>query len=450
MLNAFKEHIHTNRLHRRGDRVLLAVSGGLDSVVMTHLYHEAGFHCAIAHCNFSLRGTESDLDQEFTEHLANRYRFGFHTKRFETEVFARDNGLSVQMAARTLRYRWFSELAVEHGYASVAVAHHTDDVAETMLLNLARGTGIAGMHGIARVKGHVVRPLLFTTRLELETYAETHMLTWREDASNAETRYLRNRIRHQVIPVLREINPSVAVAFRRHASLMEGYEKLAISAIDRVKTQASWKAAPGGGFTFAVGPVLASAAPSIVLYHMLSPFGISPAMSDELTRMKTGHAVQTHDWRIVRDRDAVAILPLSPVAAGVSEWTEDVHLLQIPGGWIRKEPVVPPEGGVLTQLPGFADREAAFLDRAKLRFPLQLRLWRHGDSFVPLGMKGGKLVSDFITDEKMDAITKEHVTLLISGGEVAWVIGHRIDDRFKVTGATKEVVSFRFHRENPV
>jgi tRNA(Ile)-lysidine synthase len=446
MLNEFNEFISRHGLHRQGDRVLLAVSGGLDSVVMTHLYHEAGYACAVTHCNFSLRDVESDEDERFVKELANRYNFPFHTRKFDTVSFAHDNGISLQMAARRLRYAWFHELLDAHGYASVATGHHADDAAETMLLNLARGTGLAGMHGIAKMRGRVVRPLLFATRRRLEAYAAERMLTWREDSTNAETTYLRNRIRHQVMPVLRDINPSVTEAFSRHALIMEGYEKLVAATIDSIRNAMGWRQGKNGELSCSLDPVMNSPAPEVVLYSVLEHYGVVPSMCAAILDMKSGGEIHTAGWRLVRDRNGLALFPKGMPEQETQLWYNDGSTVQLAHGWLSREHVITPQvEGNFSGLPGFGDPDFGYFDAAQLQFPLEVRGWRHGDTFQPLGLLGSKLVSDFITNEKMDAVTKEHVTLLVSGGKIAWVIGHRIDDRFRITPHTRNICLIRYH-----
>lgn len=424
--------------------ILLAISGGVDSVVMAHLFHLAGWRCAIAHCNFSLRGEESDGDEEFVKKLALHYGFEFHLKRFDTEAFASDNGISIQMAARQLRYLWFEELMKEHYYACTAVAHHADDVAETLLINLTRGTGIAGMHGMAFAKEQIIRPLLDFTREEIIAFAESHRLSWRNDSSNSKELYTRNRIRHSVMPVLKEINPAITDTLNRHASLMSGYEKIIDAYIGTISKQLIRAGQSPETVILDLQQLDSLPAPEIILYHLLSPYGFNASECRQILQSRrTGAEFLARGYKLVIGRGSLSIMTTND-SAGNQEYTiheSDAHT-DLPGGTLSMERV---DVKLVKNkdLPGdFTRKEVAYLDSSNLNFPLTVRPWRAGDAFHPIGMKGRKLLSDFFTDEKMTPEQKESVLLLLSGPEVVWVIGYRPDHRFRITDQTTSVRKF--------
>jgi tRNA(Ile)-lysidine synthase len=428
--------------------ILLAISGGVDSVVMAHLFHFAGWRCAVAHCNFSLRGEESDGDEEFVKKLALHYGFEFHSKRFDTEAYATDNGISIQMAARQLRYRWFDELMKEHGYSCTAVAHHADDVAETMLINLTRGTGIAGMHGMASAKEKIIRPLLDFTREEIVDFAESHHLSWRNDSSNSEELYTRNRIRHSVIPVLKEINPAITEALTRHASLMSGYEKIIEAYIETISKQLIRAGQSPETVTIDLQRLDSLPATEIILYHLLAPYGFNASECRQILQSRrTGAEFFAPGYKLVIGRDAFFIMPESNRITR-NEFTiheSDAHN-DLPAGTLTMERI---NNNLLksSTLPDdFTKKEVAYLDSSNLTFPLAIRPWKAGDAFHPLGMKGSKLLSDFFTDEKFTPDQKESVLLLLSGPDVVWVIGHRPDHRFRITEKTESIRKFTWSK----
>ena len=439
-----KVFLHHMEFDKSSSNILLAVSGGVDSVVMAHLFHLAGWRCAVAHCNFSLRGEESDGDEAFVKQLAGHYGFAFHSKRFDTEAFATDNGISIQMAARHLRYRWFEELMKAHHYSCTAIAHHADDVAETLLINLTRGTGIAGMHGIAPAKDKIIRPLLEFTRDEITAFAETHQLSWRNDSSNNEELYTRNRIRHSVLPVLKEINPSVIGSLNHHASLMAGYEKIIEEYLTSVRKQLM-RIHPSEETITIDLPLLESLpAPEIILWHLLAPYGYQASDCHQILQSRrTGAVFLAPGYKLVIGRGSLSLMP-DENAAGSLEFTiheSDTHT-DLPGGTLTMERI----DSAVVQAPSLPDdftkKEVAYLDSSGLLFPLTIRPWKPGDSFHPLGMKGRKLLSDFFTDEKFTPEQKESVLLLFSGTDVVWVIGYRIDHRYRVTESTPSVRKF--------
>lgn len=442
MFKKFLLFLRENKFPGTEQKILLTVSGGIDSVVMVHLFHAAGYKCDIAHCNFQLRGSESDGDELFVEQLAAHYKFDFHSKKFHTNQFAGDHSLSVQMAARNLRYAWFDELANKFGFAGIATAHHANDVAETMLINLVRGTGIAGMHGIPRQNGIIFRPLLFASRKEIENYAMESNLKWREDLSNKTDDYTRNKIRNKVIPLLEEINPQVIDAFNRYATSVRLYEQLTQQYMSETCRRLIVSHHEGMIKTIYLKNLLSYPSPLLLLQLVLDEFGFNETVCHEILSVElTGKQFHAPGYRLVRDRDQLTVFNLDKTA------DEQIYKIDEPDGIIQLHPGVlefatnnwPLSSGMPAD---FRSKEVAYVDTERLGFPLKVRRWREGDRFQPLGMKGKKLISDFLTDEKISSAEKELVYLLLSGDEVVWVVGYRISDRFKVTEKTREQMKF--------
>ncbi len=441
----FNENISRNIPFVAGKKILLAVSGGMDSMVMMHLFYTAGFNCEVAHCNFQLRGDESDADEKFVEQISGNYKFRFHSKKFDTREHAEKNSISIQMAARQLRYHWFESLSIDINSDQIAIAHHANDSAETMLLNLVKGTGLAGMHGIRSIKGKIIRPLLFASRKEIETFAAQQNLLWREDASNRDSYYLRNKLRLHVMPVLEEINPEVISAMQHHAKLMSGYEALIETFINELAGSFASPAYNDTVKVIAFDKLMKTAAPAIVLFHLLRYTGAGAALCEEITTsVNSGAIFYSGEYKIFRDRETITVF--SPQFKNTDNFflnTDDCELnlhfgtLKISGHTLNN----PDE---MSLLPGFGLNESAFIDATTLKFPLEIRKWQTGDAFIPLGMKGRKLISDFFVDCKFSSLMKETVYLLLSDHEVVWIMGHRPDERFKINKTTKDVLQFTY------
>ncbi len=441
----FNENISRNFPRVTGKKILLAVSGGMDSMVMMHLFYTAGFNCEVAHCNFQLRGDASDGDEKFVEQISGNCKFRFHNKKFDTSEYAQANSISIQMAARQLRYDWFDSLSDDINSDHIAIAHHANDSAETMLLNLVKGTGLAGMHGIRSIKGKIIRPLLFASRKEIETYAVQQNLIWREDASNSDSYYLRNKLRLQVMPVLEEINPEVISAMQHHAKLMTEYEALIETYINELTDTFVSSAYNDTVKVIALDKLMKTTAPPILLFHFLRYTGAGSVLCDEIiSSVNSGAIFYSGEYRIIRDRETLAVY--SPqfdntdtflLKTGVRELNLPFGTLKISGHTLNN-----PDEMLL--LPGFGLADSAFIDATALKFPLEIRKWQTGDSFIPLGMKGRKLVSDFFVDCKFTSVMKETVYLLVSDHEVVWIMGHRADERYKISKATKQVLQFTY------
>jgi tRNA(Ile)-lysidine synthase len=408
---------------------ILAVSGGVDSVVMAHLYHVAKMPFLIAHCNFQLRGEDSDKDEAFVARLGQQLGVQVLVKRFATGNYAAAKGLSVQMAARDLRYDWFKELA--KGYeATIAIAHHANDVAETLLFNLTKGTGIAGLHGIAKADDIIVRPLLWAKKVEIEAYGQQQKLEWRQDQSNESEKYMRNIIRRKVIPELERVNPAFIKGSLRTARRIREVEEFMQYAIDQLGiieyrndhvyiNRAILDTLPGR---------------RAVLYNLLSAYGYSydQVKSIDQFHKQPGSIFTSGGWVLNIDREHLIISCAGKVGVSVMINRQDSEVKQ--GKLNLLISVIDATGYQIQH-----NQAIAALDLDKLTFPLLLRNWQEGDYFVPLGMRGRKKVSDFLIDSKVPVNLKRDLLVLISGKEVAWLVGHRIDDRYKVEATTKSI-----------
>ena len=429
------------------DTVLVAVSGGRDSVVLLDVLHRLGVAVAVAHAHFGLRGDDADADAEFVRKLAKQYKAPFHGEHFATAAFAEKEKLSTQMAARTLRYAWFARLCAQYGYAAVATGHHAADAAETLLLNLTRGTGLAGLHGIpARTPlpggaAHVVRPLLTAPADALADYLVERQLAWRDDASNADTtHYRRNRVRHHVLPVLRELNPNLDHTLALSAERVRQAEALVA---ERVAALAATALVVEPTVTkLDVAALQQTPAAALLLGELLRGYGFDYALARTVAAAlggASGTRFESATHRLVLDRGQLVLTPKDLRPFGSVELPADAADLKLPGGRVVQVRRVAAADYPIPRKPN-----TAALDAAKLQFPLLIRTWAPGDWLVPLGMRGKQKVSDLLVNLKVPANLKDRVLVLVNGnGSLVWVLGHRLDDRFKVTDATTDVVEVR-------
>jgi tRNA(Ile)-lysidine synthase len=439
MLEEFRRFIQSNSLCQPSDKILLAVSGGIDSIVLLHLYMAAGYKPGIAHCNFHLRGAESDGDEKFVRSVAENMGAAYHQQDFDTEQSAVESGISIQMAARKLRYQWFEEIRIKFDYDFIATAHNQDDLIETFFINLSRGTGIRGLTGIPVRSGKVIRPLLFASRESIVHYANEHHIRFREDSSNASDKYLRNRVRHHLIPMLEEENPSFRNALMDTMLKLSETEKLYEEEL--VQLRHRLVRTEGDRTRIRIRDLSAHDARRSILFEILSDYNFSSqAMEDVIHSLEgpSGKQFLSATHRIVKDREDLIITPLD-------KEEERKFYLEREAGRIT-EPVdlewMLVEHTETFHIPN--DSKIACLDLQKLHFPLILRHWRSGDFFQPLGMQGMKKISDYLIDTKVSLPDKEKTWLLTSGSEIAWVIGKRIDDRFKIRPETRQVLMMKF------
>ena len=441
MVDQFLAYISEKELFSRENKILLAVSGGIDSVVMARLFADAGFSVGIAHCNFELRAEESDEDEKFVRKLARKMGAEYHVKHFDTEQFAVDHKMSTQMAARELRYNWFEQLALEEGYDYIALAHHQNDLLETILLNLSRGTGIAGLHGIMPKRGRFVRPLLFADKEMMYAFVTEKQLIWREDSSNASTKYYRNKIRQEVIPPLQELNPNLPQTISQTAEKIGAVERYFYRQADQLRQKAIRQERPD--WLLKLELLSATEEPVLFLSELLAPWGFSYSQARDVWQASqqegtvAGKIMDSPTHRLNIDRAQLVISPKNLQEYQSLEIQEDEKLVQYTD-WHFSFEEKTAEGYQIKP-----DRQLAALDKDKLKYPLKLRKWKAGDWFCPLGMNKKKKLSDFMIDEKIPLNLKERVLVLTSGESIAWIVGYRIDNRFKLTDKSQEVMEVK-------
>lgn len=438
LLEEFEKYIEENKLFTHDDKLLLTVSGGVDSMVMMSLTAAAGYQFGVAHCNFQLRGTESDEDEVLVETEARRYGVEFYNKRFDTVGEMERTGESMEMAARRLRYAWFKRLCEEYGYTAIVIAHHGNDSIETFFINLLRGTGLRGLTGISTQIGHIVRPMMFATRKDIHDYAVAHHIPYREDSSNHSTKYLRNRVRLGVVPMFRDIKPQFTTIMRRNIARLSQAQDFITSAIDIVKSEAMENS--GDMHTLWVDRIRPTLPRNYVIYEILnSEFGFKGDVVDSLCRALdgelSGRRFYARDWVAVTDRGRVVVTPVVD---------DDDCEVVVERGAVRSY-----AGGSVLYYE-YCDIDfiesldqgdnVALLDADKLNFPLRLRRWKDGDWFVPFGMSGRKKLSDFLIDKKVSLAEKRRQFVLMSGDDIVWVVGRRIDDRYAITRKTENVL----------
>ncbi len=413
---------------------LLAVSGGRDSVVMCDLFAQADYPFAIAHVNFKLRGKDSDKDAAFVEALAARYGVPYHSVAYDTKTYAQTHKVSIQMAARDLRFAFFEQLCQTHHYPFYATAHHQGDAVETCLINQLRGCGLSGLHGILPKQGKLIHPLLFATRTQVDSYVAQHHLYFREDATNAQEKYVRNKIRHSLIPLLEDIQPNVARILWQNTQRLQAAEDVYKQGIAALKKQYENK----DDSVINIDKLRSNNSAVTLLYEWLSPLGFNHS---QCTQILHGTAIDTNAQRFLSDTH-VATLNRGKLYIAVKDTqVENVSYTINKGDTFVSKPL--PIRIEYKEGPVKIEREAhiALLDADKLKFPLQLRQWQTGDRFAPLGMKGkAKLLSDFFTDLKLSPQDKNNVWLLCSGTTIVWVVGYRISHHAKIAADTKAVV----------
>lgn len=440
-----QEFAQKNRLFGKNDTIIVAISGGMDSVVLTHMLYSIQQPIILAHCNFQLRSDESHRDEQFVRALAEKWDIPLHVENYDTAQFAIENKLNIQLAARRLRYDFFERLRKQHSSTGkkvwIATAHHANDSVETMLMHLFRGTGIDGLRGIPVKNGSIIRPLLFATRQELETYANENNLSWVEDSSNAKEDYARNYIRHTIIPAIIEQYPN---ALLNMAGTMDKLNDAAILYHDRIEMLLKKMVFHDGAMQKVPVLKLAKATQrNTIIWEWIKPFGFSEGQIGEVVKLfdaDNGSYISSASHRILRNR---AWLILSELGEGIStpqvmeNFGSTVHFgdagllkLGLSEPFVADKPIL--------SLP---DNEA-WIDADIIRFPLILRPWKPGDYFYPLGMTKKKKIARFLIDKKVAPHEKENVWVLESDKRIVWVVGYRIDDRFKLTHKTNQKVKF--------
>ncbi len=440
MLAEFQNFIKNSCKLQTGQKTILAVSGGIDSVVMLELFSRAEFSGIIAHCNFNLRSEESDGDEKFVKEFENRYNYKVLTKSFDTTEFAKENKISIQMAARQLRYQWFSELKSKYSCDFIATAHNQDDQIETFFINLTRGTGIKGLTGIKALSNGIIRPILWAERKTIVDYAKERELSWREDSSNSSTKYLRNKIRHDIIPLFHEINPgfgdTMAENIRKLNNVNSFYSELLEEKKQKllIKNTDNWK--------ISIDELNKDSNKELILFEILQEFNFSSGVVSDIifslsNSVESGKTFYSNDYRLIKDRDSLILelkkdksLQRHYIEESDKEIFDPIHLtfstINIDDFELKK------------------DSSIAQLDFDKLTFPLILRKWQQGDYFMPLGMENLKKLSDFFIDNKLSIPEKEKLWILTSGREIVWIVGYRIDERFKITPNAEIVLKVNY------
>ena len=431
MLLKFQNHLASRFPFLENKKLFLAVSGGLDSMVLLHLFNQLPYEIAVLHCNFQLRGLESFGDQDFIQNYCDQNNIPIFTTQFDTEAFAKDYKLSTQVAARELRYSWFYELLGTKKFDFILTAHHADDNLETFIINLTRGTGLDGLTGIPEQNDKIIRPLLPFSRDEILTYAEENTIQWREDSSNASNKYLRNKIRHDLVPMLKEINPAFLNAFQKTQSYLQESLEMVEDASIMIYQQVAKE--EGDDIHFDLKQLKKLPNNRSYLYQWLKEFGFA-AWNDiyDLVEGQSGKQVFSESFRLLKNRDTLILSPISEmsekeefqIAANDTEVNFPLKLTLCNVSHITID-----------------SNKAIFVDAAKIQFPLILRKWNEGDVFHPFGMEGrSKKVSKLFKDEKLSLIEKEKIWILSSDNQIVWVIGLRQDERFRVENTTNNIL----------
>lgn len=435
-LQRFQDYITKQQLFVKENRILLAISGGKDSVLMLHLFKAIGIDVGIAHCNFNLRAEEAQRDENFVKMLAATLNLPFYVTHFDTKKYAAENKISTQMAARTLRYNWFEEVRVKHHYDFIALAQHQNDAVETVLINLTRGTGISGLHGILPKRNKLIRPLLFLTRAEINQFTEENNLDFVEDSSNLSTGYTRNKLRLQVIPHLQEINPNLEKTFTENIARFAEMETFLNDQVRKLAEKMLVRKADG--IYISLEEIKELKPQKLLLFEMLKPFNFAENVIEE----------------ILSNLDALSGTHFFSLSHQAIINRNDLVIAEKNAEGLRNQFIHPGTGET-----DFGDRnislrytdevrfeinaDKAYINAEKLIFPLVVRNWQNGDKFVPLGMRSLKKVSDFFIDEKVPLHLKGITPILINGnGEIIWIAGMRQDNRYKLTTATKKVAIF--------
>jgi tRNA(Ile)-lysidine synthase len=430
----FLSFIDKHQLVGFGEKFFLAVSGGVDSMVMLNLFHECGYSFSVLHCNFSLRGQESEEDDKLVRKTCKDLQLELFVKRFDTVEYAQLKNISIQVAARELRYGWFSEICKEKGVALVAVAHNRNDIAETMLINLCRGTGLKGLTGIKPKFDVIIRPLLFASRDDIMKYAKEKRIEFRDDTSNTNVKYARNRIRHKVIPELERINAGVVEnLYSTSIFLGQAWEAIGERLIKLKEDICKYI---DDEIYYSIPMLTKEPLRQIFLVEELVNYGFSTAQVIEIEKSlfsQSGKVFHSNSYRLIRDREYLIVSPILPIEISTIDIFTDTQSIEYPLNMtfavrsIGKEFEFPKSYSI------------GVFDIEKITFPITLRLWKKGDSFIPLGMKGRKKVSDFLIDQKVPLHCKEKVYVMESNAEIMWVVGYRIDNRCRVTDKTKRV-----------
>jgi tRNA(Ile)-lysidine synthase len=442
MQEKLEAFVSENNLFCKNDRILIALSGGVDSVVLAHLMLKANYDIALAHCNFHLREEESNRDEAFVRSWAEKNGVRLFVKEFDTFAYMKENKLSLEMAARDLRYQWFDSLLKEYGFSYLATAHHLDDSIETFFINLLRGTGIAGLHGIQAKNDKIIRPLLFATREEILSYAKKNSISFVEDSTNSETKFTRNKIRHNLFPVLRELNPNFEFALKKDIEHLRDTEFVFRREIEKVKQEIIEK--EKDVFKIKIERLQELTPLNIYLYEILSEYGFNETHINDILLClseNSGKQFFSKTHRLLKDRQYIFIDKIK------DESKNDFFLInQEQGSLIYPLRMQMEVMRDLKFVNISKSKNIAMLDFDLLKFPLVLRKWRQGDCFVPFGMKKEKKLSDYFTANKYSLIDKENQWILCSEEKIIWIVGERIDNRFRISNTTKNILKIEVEK----
>ncbi|WP_456420416.1 tRNA lysidine(34) synthetase TilS [Lutibacter sp.] len=447
MKTVLQKHINQNLSFLKDKKLLIAISGGIDSAVLTHLFYQLNFSISLAHCNFMLRGKESKKDEQFVKELGEKLKVPTFTIQFETKKYALENSISTQMAARDLRYNWFQKITQENNIDFILTAHQKDDVIETFIINLTRGTGLDGLTGIPEVNGNIIRPLLPFDRNDILIYATKNKLQWREDQSNSSLKYVRNKIRHKIVPVLKELNPSLLDTFQNTLENLKASQQIVKDCIQNVKKKVI--TTHNNEMHFNISELKKLSNQKIYLYELLKEYGFTEW--DDISGLldaQSGKFVLSKTHRLLKDRNVLILTNLSNAEeSGVFEIKENIAKIKHPLKLKFDKIDIPfdtknHQNKVLNELI-FDDNNTISIDYDKIKFPLTLRKWHKGDYFFPIGLQGKKKISKFFKDEKLSLIDKDNTWLLCSNNNVVWVIGKRLDERFKVSKSTSTILKIK-------
>lgn len=434
MLQKVKEFIRQNNLIKNNDKVIIALSGGADSIALLDILYRLKYNCLAAHCNFHLRGEESNRDAEFVKQFCANYNVPLSIIDFNTEEYARTNSISIEMAARELRYNWFEQIRKQYKADFIAVAHHQDDSVETILLNLIRGTGIRGLTGIPVRNNFVIRPLLGVTRKDIIKYINGRKLSYVEDYTNKEDIYVRNKIRLNILPLLETINPSAKSSIIRTAEHLSQVENIYSCYVNEIRSKVL------NNNEIDIQKLLNCTEPQAILFELLYSYGFNSATIEQIFKSlsaQSGKIFYSEKYKVIKDRYTLILAPKENLHDAV--YTINKSDCEI------NKPIQLRIKYIDNEIFKFKkDSNILYLDADKITFPIILRKWKVGDWFIPFGMKGRKKVSDYFSDNKFSLIDKENTWLLCNDTDIIWIVGHRSDNRYRINQNTKKILQIKF------
>lgn len=435
MIEVVRKYIDQNQLLTKKELVIVGISGGADSAALLHMLVSMGYQCIAAHCNFKLRGEESDRDELFTDNYTHTLQVPLRTIVFETKQYALNNHLSIEMAARELRYAWFEELRKEYNAQAIAVAHHRDDSIETLLINLTRGSGLCGLTGIRPRNGYVVRPLLPLSREDVFSYIDSNKLSYVTDSTNSSDIYTRNFIRLKVLPLLAQINPSIKASLARTADHLGEAEIIFKHVIHEARNKVIQDN------SLSIDALMEFPAPKTILFELLKPYGFTRLVTEDIfssLEKDSGKLFYSDSYRLLKDRSFLLIDSLEKHEQQCFTLDNVEGHITVPIELIFSKLVINKDFLIERNL------NFAYFDYDKLKFPLTLRHWKEGDWFVPFGMTGRKKLSDYFSNNKFSLFDKEKIWLLCNGEDIIWIVGERPDNRYRIDKSTKKVLKVNF------